>query len=135
MLFRSRIASAVAALTSALALPVWGANTADAPTNGAANLDQQVPSTATQQAAPASIDSATGGAQKDSNDAAKARKQTPTAAMDRATPADKATDRSAATKHPPTTEMDRAVPDQKSTGTTSSDTPPASAGPASTTRN
>ena len=33
-----RIASAVAALTSALALPVWSANAADATNNGTANL-------------------------------------------------------------------------------------------------
>ena len=116
-----RIASAVAALTSALALPVWGAN---ATNDGTANLDQQVPSTATQQPAPTTSDSAT-----------KARKQTPTAAMDSATPTEKSTTgKSAATKHPPTTEMDRAAPDQKSPGSTSPDTP-ASTAPASRTSN
>lgn len=125
-----RIASAIAALTSALALPAWGAD----PTtnNGAANLDQQVPSSATQQSTAAT--SAATGDLKDSKAAAKARKQTPTAAMDSATPADKSTmGNSATTKHPPTTEMDRATPDQK--GSAATDTPAASAAPASPARN
>jgi hypothetical protein len=118
-----RIASAVAALTSALALPAWGA---DPTNNGAANLDQS----ATQQSAPAT--SAAPGDLKDSKAAQKARKQTPTAAMDSATPTEKSTEKStsgnsAKTKHPPTTEMDRAAPDQKS--------PAASTAPASPARN
>jgi hypothetical protein len=114
-----RIASAVAALASALALPAWGA---DPTNNGAANLDQS----ATQQSAPAT--SAATGDLKGSKAAAKARKQTPTAAMDSATPTEKSTSgNSATTKHPPTTEMDRAAPDQKS--------PAASTAPASPTRN
>jgi len=130
-----RIASTVAALTSALVLPVWGANAADT-NNGAANLDQQVPSTAMQQGAPATSGSATGGTQQGSSPQAKARKQTPTAAMDSATPTEKSTaGKSAATKHPPTTEMDRAAPDQKSPGSTSSDASAPNAAPASTTRN
>lgn len=114
-----RIASAIAALTSALALPAWGA---DPTNNAAANLDQS----ATQQSTPAT--SAATGDLKDSKAAAKARKQTPTAAMDSATPTEKSTSgNSATTKHPPTTEMDRAAPDQKS--------PAASTAPASPTRN
>jgi hypothetical protein len=127
-------------LASSLAFPVWAANASDATKDGASNIDQPVQSNATQQAAPVTNDAAggakQGGAKQDSNAAAKARKQTPTAAMDSATPTEKSTTgKSAATKHPPTTEMDRAAPDQKSPGSTSSDTPPAAAAPASTTRN
>ena len=125
-----RIAAMVAAMTSALALPAVGANAADATNNGAANLDQQVPSSASQQ--PGS--DATSGAQQNTPARANARKHPPTAAMDSATPADKATtSKSAATKHPPTTEMDRAAPDQKSPGSTSTDTSPASGSGAKTT--
>lgn len=124
-----RIASAIAALTSALALPAWGA---DSTSNAAANLDQQVPSSATQQSTPAT--SAATGDLKDSKAAAKARKQTPTAAMDSATPTEKSTSgNSATTKHPPTTEMDRAAPDQK--GSAATGTPAAGTAPASPTRN
>ena len=42
-----RIASAVAALTSALAIPAWGADATNAAKDGASNIDQPV-----QQAAP-----------------------------------------------------------------------------------
>lgn len=130
-----RSASAVAALASSLAFPVWGATANDATKDGAANLDQPVQTNAAQQSAPMTNDAA-GAAKQDSKAAAKARKQTPTAAMDSATPTEKSTTgKSTATKHPPTTEMDRAAPDQKSPGSTSSDTPPASAAPASKTSN
>jgi len=128
-----RIASAVAALTAAFALPAWGA---DATSNGTANLDQQVPSTSTQPTAPATSDGATVGTQPGSNSKANPRKHPPTAAMDSATPTDKTpTGKSAATKHPPTTQMDRAAPDEKSPGSTSSDSSTTSSAPASTTRN
>src|SRR5438046_3134429 len=84
-----RIASAVAALTAALALPAWGANTTDATSNSTANLDQPVPSTSTQPTAPATGDNATGGTQQGSTSKANARKHPPTAAMDSATPTEK----------------------------------------------
>jgi len=130
-----RIASAVAALASSLAFPVWGATANDATKDAAANLDQPVQTNATQQSAPMTND-ASGAVKQDAKAAAKARKQTPTAAMDSATPTEKSTaGQSATTKHPPTTEMDRAAPDQKSPGSTSSNAPPASAGPASKTSN
>jgi len=131
-----RIASAVAALTAALALPAWGANTTDATSNSTANLDQPVPSTSTQPTAPATGDNATGGTQQGSTSKANARKHPPTAAMDSATPTEKTTtDKSAGTKHPPTSQMDRAAPDEKSPGSTSSDSSTTSSAPASTTRN
>jgi len=108
-----RIASAVAALTSALALPVWGA-TANDTSNSAANLDQTVPSASTQQASPATGNAGATGAQQDSKAArARSREHPPTAAMDRATPTDKS-DSAASVKHPPTSQMDAATPDQKS---------------------
>jgi hypothetical protein len=130
-----RIASAIAALTSALALPAWGADTTDATNNNPANLDKQVPSTATPQSGAATSDSATGG-QQGSKDQANGDKHPPTAVMDSVTPAGKTTTpKSAAEKHPPTSQMDRAAPDQKSPGSTTSDTSPASAGDTSTRPN
>lgn len=110
-----RIASAVAALTSALALPAWGAGVNDGAKDRAANLDQPLQSMATQQATPAANDDTTAGAQDSRGAQATARKHPPTAAMDSATPNEKTTsDRSPSSKHPPTTAMDRAAPDQAS---------------------
>jgi len=102
-----RIAAAVAALTSALALPAWAANANDPQTVGASNIDQPV-----QQPA----DTAARAGQSDAKPSqANPRKHPPTSAMDSATPSDKPTsEKPASNKHPPTTRMDRAAPDEKS---------------------
>jgi len=105
-----RIASAVAALTSALAIPAWGADATNAAKDGASNIDQPVQQSGTGDGA-----NGTGPTGSNANQA-KARKHPPTSAMDSATPPDKTTNAKASTKHPPTSQMDRAAPDQKSPG-------------------
>ena len=120
-----RIASAVAALTSALAIPAWGA---DATNAAASNIDQPV-----QQAAP---DAAKGSAPSDAKATrANPPKHPPTSAMDSATPSEKTTTgKAASTKHPPTTRMDRAAPDEKSPGTASDANATGAAGPSTQMR-
>jgi len=74
-----RIASAVAALTSALAIPAWGADATNAAKDGASNIDQPVQQSGTGDGA-----NGTGPAGSNANQA-KARKHPPTSAMDSAT--------------------------------------------------
>ena len=121
-----RIASTVFALASAVTFPAWAADTTDVSKDGASNLDSPVTQPANANAT----------APSDSKAAqSKARKHPPTAAMDSATPTEKATtDKSAATKHPPTSQMDRAAPDQKSSPT-GSDSSSTAAGTAPSLRN
>ena len=107
-----RIASALAAFTSVLALPALGAGSNDPP-NSAANLDAKVPANATQPAAPAP-DGATGTTNAAGAAHANPQKHPPTAAMDSATPTEKTPDSASAMKHAPTNQMDNAAPDQKS---------------------
>ena len=123
-----RIASAVAALTSALAIPAWGADATNAAKDGASNIDQPV-----QQGAP---DAAKGAAPSDAKTTrANPPKHPPTSAMDSATPSEKTTtDKAASTKHPPTTRMDRAAPDEKSPGTASDADSTGAAGPSTQMR-
>jgi len=103
-----RIASAVAALTSALAFSAWGADSTSAAADGASNLDRSA-----QQSTTADTAQGAASSKSDAAKAADARKRTPTAAMDSATPTEKSTTDNASTKHPPTSQMDSAAPDQK----------------------
>jgi hypothetical protein len=107
-----KIASAVVALSSVLALPAWSADT-----NAPANLDAQVPATGQPSATP--TDGTTGSNSGAGGSRATPQKHPPTAAMDTATPTDKSPTKAKAAKHPPTGQMDSAAPDQKSPATSS----------------
>lgn len=110
-----RIASTVAALTSAMTFCVWAAGPTGATKDGASNIDQPV-----QQAGPTDTTARSDAKTSQANP----RKHPPTSAMDSATPSNKTTtDKAAGNKHPPTTRMDRAAPDEKSPATPSDASP------------
>ena len=79
-----RIASAVAALTSALAIPAWGADATNAAKDGVSKIDQPV-----QQSGP--VTPRTALARRGRTQTRRSSATSPTSAMDSATPPDKTT--------------------------------------------
>jgi hypothetical protein len=129
---RSRIATALSAVTFALGLPALSHANGQA-NNAAADL-----SAPTQTAQSASTMNTTGGDTTSASDVKTppngVKKHPPTAAMDQATPREKSAPGKSAAKHPPTAAMDSATPQERSPGSTSSPDSSTQSGEAGTTK-